>query len=89
MVSVAREGMKGAALAFSILCTVVVWRCSNSWKGRQRNRKRVSFSEADNTVVHISLEDALTDEEKKAVSYTPEELQEFARSLLIEEWLRS
>lgn len=90
--------MREAALAVSIVFAFVAWRSSSYWswkklpcfsKSRPRHRKRVTFSEEDNTVILISLADELTDEERRAMSYTAAELQEFKRSSLIDEWLQS
>lgn len=89
--------MREAALTVSIVFAFVAWRSSSYWswkklpcfsKSRPRHAKRVTFSEEDNTVI-VSLTNELTDEERRAMSYTAEEIQEFKRWLLIDEWLRS
>lgn len=84
--------MREAALAVTttVACAVVAWR-SNAFNWRlpfssSRPRKRVSFSEADNTIIQFSL-DELTDEERKALCWTPAELREFARSTRIDHWI--
>ncbi|CAM9737275.1 unnamed protein product [Laminaria digitata] len=87
--------MRDAALAVTTLaCVVVAWhsnpfnwlRPSRSSSEGRRSRKRVSFCEADNTVIHDSVED-LSWEERKALCWSPAELREFARSTQIDGWI--
>lgn len=45
----------------------------------------MSFSDADNSVIEISLD--LTDEERKALNWSPAELRQFSRAVAVEGWL--
>lgn len=85
--------MRDAALAVTTLaCVVVAWHSKpfnwmrQSRSETRRSRKRVSFSEADNTVIHDSVED-LSREERKALCWSPAELRGFARSTQIDGWI--
>lgn len=81
---------EGAALAVSVACVVVALRHNPFNWGRSsktRPRKRVSFSEADNTVIQHRAED-LTEAERRELCWTPAELREFARSTRIDDWIQ-
>lgn len=54
------------------------------WR-KQPSRKRVSFSDAANSVIEVRLD--LTDEERKALNWTREELRQFSRAVAIDGWL--
>lgn len=60
----------------------------SSGRNRDRPRKRVSFSEADNTVFQLNAED-FTDAERKELCWSPAELREFARSMRIDDWIEA
>lgn len=89
-----RAVMREAALAVTVACAVMAWRISDPFNWRRprpsrkgRTRKRVSFSEADDTIIHHSLQD-LTAAERRELCWTPDELREFARSTLVDAWLQ-
>lgn len=87
--------MRRTALAVTVACALVAWSNPFGWrrrasqrKPRSRHRKRVSFCDSNTIVHHLVDERDLTSAERRALSWTPAELREFARSRLIEEWIR-
>ncbi|CAM9789851.1 unnamed protein product [Sphacelaria rigidula] len=61
---------------------------------RPKPQKRVSFSESSTVIHHLPSDyyenddDNLTDEDRRALlCWSPAELREFARSMLIDEWI--
>lgn len=78
-----KEGAFAAVTTLGILAVLSRWR-GNMWR-KQPSRKRVSFSDADNRVIEVSLD--ITDEERKALNWTPAELRQFSRAVAIEGWL--
>ncbi|CBJ25829.1 expressed unknown protein [Ectocarpus siliculosus] len=53
---------------------------------RRRAGKRVSFSTRED-MIHDGYGHHLTEEERKDLSYSPAELQQFSRSLDVDAWL--
>ena len=81
-----KEGAFAAVTTLGILAVLSRWRGSNMWRKQpSRSGKRVSFSDADNSVIEVSLD--LTDEERKALNWTRAELRQFSRAVAIEGWL--
>eukprot|EP00903_Cladosiphon_okamuranus_P012029 g11294.t1 len=85
-----KEGAFAAVTTLGILAVLSRWRGSSMWRKEgsrtnRRHRKRVSFSDADNSVIEVSLD--LTDEERKALNWTRAELRQFSRAVAIEGWL--
>lgn len=83
-----REGRGGAvaAVTFGILAAVT-WKKGglNPFRWRRPARKRVSFSDADNSVIEVSLD--LTDDERRALNWSPAELRQLSRARAMDGWL--
>lgn len=78
-----REGAFAAVTTLGILAVLSRWR--GNMRRPSRSGKRVSFSDADNSVIEVSLD--LTDEERKALNWSRAELRQFSRAVAIEGWL--
>lgn len=80
-----REGAFAAVTTLGILAVLSRWRGNMRRKQPSRTGKRVSFSDAHNSVIEVSLD--LTDEERKALNWTRAELRQFSRAVAIEGWI--
>lgn len=84
-----QEGALAAVTLASVLA-VFTWR-GCTWRnggssGGGGKRKRVSFSDAKNSFIEATTLD-LTDEERRALNWSPAELRQFSRAVEIDGWL--
>lgn len=94
-VSSVASTMHEAALVATVACALVAWSNPFGWlrrSGRQklglRPRKRVSFSESKTVIHHLVGDQDLTSAERRALTWSPAEIREFARSSLIDDWIQ-